>query len=57
MFRFLNLVVAAFLLFLGAWAYKRTQEEFCKLFEAGGFKLTRLIPTESRVSIVERVPA
>jgi len=36
---------------------ERTEEEFRILFEAGGFKLTRLIPTESRVSIVEGVPA
>lgn len=36
---------------------ERTEEEFRTLFEAGGFKLTRLIPTESRVSIVEGVPA
>ena len=35
---------------------ERTEEEFCTLFEAGGFKLTRLIPTKSRVSIVEAVP-
>jgi len=26
------------------------------LFEASGFKLTRLIPTESRVSVVEEIP-
>ncbi len=36
---------------------ERTQEEFRTLFEAGGFKLTRIMPTESRVSIVEGVPA
>ncbi len=36
---------------------ERTEEEFRTLFEAGGFKLTRLIPTDSRVSIVEGVPA
>ncbi len=36
---------------------ERTEEEFRILFEAGGFKLTRLISTESRVSIVEWVPA
>lgn len=35
----------------------RTEEEFRTLFEAGGFRLTRLIPTKSRVSIVEGVPA
>ena len=35
----------------------RTEEEFRTLFEAGGFKLTRVIPTESRVSVVEGVPA
>ncbi len=36
---------------------ERSEEEFRTLFEAGGFKLTRLISTESRVSIVEGVPA
>ncbi len=35
----------------------RTEEEFRTLFGAGGFELTRVIPTDSRVSIVEAAPA
>ena len=35
---------------------ERTEQEFRALFEVGGFALTRVIPTGSRVSIVEGVP-
>ena len=34
---------------------ERTKEEFQKLFEMSGFKLTRIIPTQSLGSIVEGV--
>lgn len=34
----------------------RTEEEFRNLFEAGGFQLTRVIPTESLMSVIEGVP-
>jgi hypothetical protein len=36
---------------------ERTEEEFRKVFAAGGFRLTRLIPTASPVCILEGVPA
>ena len=36
---------------------ERTEAEFRELFEAAGWKLTRVIPTASHVSIVEGVPA
>jgi hypothetical protein len=36
---------------------ERTQEEFRDLFAAAGWKLTRVIPTKSHLSIVEGVPA
>ncbi|HEX5736322.1 MAG TPA: methyltransferase [Blastocatellia bacterium] len=35
---------------------ERTEEEYRQLLEAGGFKLTKVIPTESPVSIIEAVP-
>ena len=35
---------------------ERTAEEYRALLEAGGFKLTRVIPTDSPMSIIEAVP-
>ena len=35
---------------------ERTQDEFAKLFEAAGFKLLRVIPTEQPTSIIEGQP-
>ncbi len=35
--------------------YERTEKEYAALFEKGGFKLTRVVPTESPYSIVEGV--
>jgi hypothetical protein len=35
---------------------ERTEEEYRALLEAGGFKLTRVIPTDSPMSIVEAAP-
>jgi hypothetical protein len=32
---------------------ERTQEEFARLFERGGFRLTRVVPTKSPVSVIE----
>jgi len=36
---------------------ERTEEEFARLYAAAGFRLTRVIPTASALSIVEAVPA
>ncbi len=36
---------------------ERTEEEYRRLFSAAGLQLTRLIPTDSEVSIIEGVPA
>jgi hypothetical protein len=33
----------------------RTEDEFRKLFEAAGFKLTQIVPTASKVSVIEGV--
>ncbi|WP_236142636.1 acetylserotonin O-methyltransferase [Nostoc sp. CMAA1605] len=33
----------------------RTEEEFHKLFQAAGFKITQIIPTQSEVSIIEAI--
>ena len=35
---------------------ERTETEFRELFSTAGFNLTRLIPTESGMSIIEGVP-
>ena len=35
---------------------ERTQDEFAKLFDAAGFKLLRVIPTEAPTSIIEGQP-
>lgn len=32
---------------------ERTEEEYRELFAAGGFKLTRIVPTEAEVSVIE----
>ena len=32
---------------------ERTQEEYRALFEAGGFQLTRIVPTKAEVSVIE----
>lgn len=35
---------------------ERTEEEYRRLLEAGGFKLTKVIPTDSPMSIIEAAP-
>jgi O-methyltransferase domain/Dimerisation domain len=35
---------------------ERTEEEYAALFAKGGFKLTRVVPTQSPVSLIEAVP-
>ncbi|MDQ4121110.1 MAG: acetylserotonin O-methyltransferase [Acidobacteriota bacterium] len=35
---------------------ERTAEEYAALFEKAGFRLTRIVPTESPVSVIEAVP-
>lgn len=34
---------------------ERTEQEFRKLFAAGGFRLSRIVPTETEVSVIEGV--
>ena len=36
---------------------QRSESEFHSLFEAAGFRLTRIVPTPARVSVIEGVPA
>jgi hypothetical protein len=36
---------------------ERIESEYCELLEKAGFRLTRVVPTESAVSIVEALPA
>jgi len=35
---------------------ERTEAEFRALFAAAGFKLTRIVPTQSELSIIEGLP-
>ncbi len=42
---------------VNASGQERTEEEFRRLYATAGFRLTRVIPTASPVSIVEGVPA
>ena len=37
-------------------AVMRTAAEYRKLFEAAGFELTRIVPTDAPVSVIESVP-
>jgi hypothetical protein len=50
--KFLDLEMLIFL-----HSYERTEKEYAELFEKAGFRLTRVVPTESPYSIVEGVPA
>ena len=36
---------------------ERTEEEYADLLDRAGFRLTRVIPTASPVSVIEAVPA
>jgi orsellinic acid C2-O-methyltransferase len=36
---------------------QRSEAEFCSLYDAAGFRLTRIIPTMARVSVIEGVRA
>jgi ubiquinone/menaquinone biosynthesis C-methylase UbiE len=36
---------------------ERTEEEYRQLFEAAGFRLTRIVPTKTWVSVIEAVPS
>jgi hypothetical protein len=35
---------------------ERTAEEYGELLHSGGFQLTRIIPTQSPVSVIEALP-
>jgi hypothetical protein len=36
---------------------ERTEEEYRQLYEAAGFRLTRVVPTRAEVSVIEGVKA
>jgi O-methyltransferase domain len=50
--KFMDLIMMTF-----SGGKERTEEEFRKLFAASGWRLNRIIPTASTLSIVEGVPA
>ena len=41
---------------VGPGGRERTEEEYGKLLEQAGFRLTRVVPTESAASVIEAVP-
>jgi hypothetical protein len=45
------------IMLVGPGGQERTEEEYRELLEKSGFRLTRIVPTKSPVSIVEGVPA
>ena len=45
------------MMLVGPGGQERTEPEYGKLLEKAGFRLTRVVPTESAVSVIEAVPA
>jgi hypothetical protein len=45
------------MMLVGPGGQERTAEEYRALLEKGGFRMTRVVPTASAVSVVEAVPA
>jgi alkyl hydroperoxide reductase subunit AhpC/ubiquinone/menaquinone biosynthesis C-methylase UbiE len=45
------------MMLVGPGGQERTEQEYGKLLEKAGFRLTRVVPTESAVSVIEAVPA
>ena len=41
------------MMMVGAGGMERTEAEFAALFEVAGFRLARVLPTTSRLSILE----
>lgn len=44
------------MMLVGPGGQERTEQEYTKLLAKAGFRLTRIVPTESAVSVVEAVP-
>lgn len=45
------------MMLVGLGGQERTEQEYGTLLGQAGFRLTRVVPTESAVSVVEAVPA
>jgi alkyl hydroperoxide reductase subunit AhpC/SAM-dependent methyltransferase len=45
------------MMLVGPGGEERTEQEYGKLLAKAGFRLTRIVPTESAVSVIEAVPA
>jgi len=45
------------MMLVGPGGQERTEQEYARLLEQAGFRLTGVVPTESAVSIIEAVPA
>jgi len=44
------------MMLVGPGGQERTSQEYVKLLEQAGFRLTRIVPMESAVSVIEAVP-
>jgi hypothetical protein len=44
------------MLILNAGGMERTEEQYAELLHRGGFRLTRVVPTQAAVSVIEAVP-
>jgi hypothetical protein len=45
------------MMLVGPGGQERTEEEYGNLLEKAGFRMTRVVPTDSAVSIVEAILA
>jgi alkyl hydroperoxide reductase subunit AhpC len=45
------------MMLVGPGGQERTEQEYRQLLEKAGFRLTRVVPTEANVSVIEAVPA
>ena len=45
-----------FMLVMNAGGMERTEEQYGELLHRGGFRLTRVVPTQSAVSVIEAIP-
>ena len=51
-----NVMIMGQIAYLDAYGQERTEAEYRALYAAAGFTLTRVIPTRSRISLIEGTP-
>ena len=45
------------MMLVGPGGAERTEDEYKKMYDAAGFRLTRIVPTAAEVSLIEGQPA